>query len=533
MKHRHKSKTALICFLLCIPMAFIAYFAIIYSNEGVTEDNVRKVELTFPNGNTVVFDDMDSVSFYVNALLNASKLTLPVTDPDKVHPVSISFVKDNGVKSYSLYAELSATGCMFGDADGGYCLIGENAAKALLSRQEFSYLYSEFFMPEMYVVSGNMRSAVKPVEYEWGYKKIDGSYTNYNEGETKPKEERYTVYSDRENIIEFSRKPDSTSITITDQNGALIGQSDIGSMIFGKDTLLRVSLTALWRQTGDSRCHGEAEYSFFLLYDIPAQVSFLQTTAEIGGYIRIDARHLNDDEDVVLRTALKVGKLYFTENEGVKTAILAVSDENIPGEYDIEYTVGDNHGTSRLSVTGQPREDRGEITRLNVSAENFELRLGNDAMAALSDIIDNVYSNLGGLTYSLLDSFSPPTPNGSVTTSFGGRVIVNIDNTTDTAVFYSDGYDYDVIENSRVSAAGSGVVVYTGFSPTLGNFIVIDHGNGVCSWYCGLSALERDVGDKINKGGGLGFAGVSPYTLRPSLRFMISAGGLFIKPPFN
>ncbi len=534
MNHRHRSRTAFICFLLCIPLAFIAYFAIIYYTEGIYAGKIRSVEVTVPGKEASVYEDDENVDFYVGMFRNARPLSAPLGDPEEYTTATVKYAGEGKDLIYKIYPALSLTGCMFADPDGKYFIISDKDAKTLLSRDEFSYLYSEVYLPTMYVATGELQTAVNPVSYEWRYKKIDGTYAEYTGTEVMengPDTEVYSMYSDRINAIRFAREPDDTTVTISDENGDLVGQTDFNALIFGRDTKLTVTVEAVWNLTGVSVCDGRASYSFDVIYDIPAELSFSSDRAEIGGYMKVDVKYLNDGESVILDTALSTGGLRFTENEGIKTAVLGISDDNLPGVYDITYNIGDNRGTFELTVTGTPREDRDGIYRLNISETDYESMLGETASDEFDDILNEVYALIGDTTYAKISDLVTPTPSGDIALGYGVRVIVNIDNTVETNLLYSIGNSYNVVENSKITAAADGRVIYTGSSATLGSFMVIDHGCGVCSWYYGFTSMEREAGTQVQKGSILGFAGISPYTGEASLGFCVSAGKAFIKPP--
>jgi murein DD-endopeptidase MepM/ murein hydrolase activator NlpD len=67
-----------------------------------------------------------------------------------------------------------------------------------------------------------------------------------------------------------------------------------------------------------------------------------------------------------------------------------------------------------------------------------------------------------------------------------------------------DGYD--------VPAIAAGKVVYSGSSALLGNFIVVDHGLGLKTWYCHLGNALSAPGEIVAKGEVIGKAGKTGYT---------------------
>ena len=60
--------------------------------------------------------------------------------------------------------------------------------------------------------------------------------------------------------------------------------------------------------------------------------------------------------------------------------------------------------------------------------------------------------------------------------------------------------------------------------------VIIDHGCGVFSWYCGLSSIERGEGTEVGPSTLLGKAGVNPYDNTSTVVFCVTAGKVFINP---
>ncbi len=531
MYQKRKSKKAFLCFLLCLPLFLIAYLAFTYATEKLDPNEIKSIKITTPDGNVVSSEDKDEIGFYTDIFLNSSKLSSPLRNIGDADVVEVDLDREDSVLKYRIYPELSETGCMFSDPDGKFHLIANEDAKNMLSRQAFAFLYKSSSLPELVITSGALEKAVTPTSYGWFYKMQDGTYTEYKDS---PVEENgyYSIYSDRVNSLSFSRKPDNLTVSITDPNGQLLPVNDLSSLIFSGDTLLRVTIEAEWIRTGSTNCHGNAVYSFDLLYDIPAVLTVSDTKASIGGNVTLNVKHLNDNEQVILTSPLSLGELHFSENEGVKTAVLAIDDTNAPGTYDILYTIGDNGGSFELTLNGEVRLARSSIFRMTMTNDLFEKTLGDAASLKFEELKKQIDSLSGSKAYAILP-FKKPTYSGSLIQGFGTKVITNLENSTDTHIFYSIGNVYETAENSSVSASADGKVIYVGESDTLGNLVVIDHGCGLCTWYYGLSSIERNVGDEVVKGAVIGTSGINEYNEKSTFGFCMSAGGVFIDPVFD
>ena len=529
MNHRHRSRTAFIVFLLCLPLALIAYFVFSFSNEKLNADEIKTMIISHEGGEPDEYTDRESISFYTELFLSSSKLNSPMRELEEEPAVNVRLEREDSVLTYVIYPELSETGCMFTDQKGVCYLIPKESARSMLSRREFAFLYAESALPELKVISGSKETEVIPASYGWYYKKQNGEYAEYTEKSVADGSESYSIYANRTNTMVFSRKPDELNVTICDSSGNVLPQNELGSLVFGNDTLLKVTVSATWLRTGAGNCDGRASYEFELLYDIPAILSVSSDTVEIGSGVQVDVRFLNNDETVYLRSDLELGELYFTDNEGIKTAILGVADTNHPGKYSIEYTIGDNTGYFDISLTGKAQDERTEIYRMSVSEELYEQALSNAAKEELNAIIESIYSVPPEKTYSVL-GFAKPVASGSLVQPFGTRVIANITNNTETHLYYSIGDTYSVSKGAGIYAASKGRIAYTGECGALGKVVIIDHGCGVFSWYYGLDSIERGEGTEVGPSTLLGKAGVNPYDNTSTVGFCVTAGKVFIDP---
>ncbi len=94
------------------------------------------------------------------------------------------------------------------------------------------------------------------------------------------------------------------------------------------------------------------------------------------------------------------------------------------------------------------------------------------------------------------------------------------------------GMDIPVPMGSQVVAAADGVVIYEGLLGGDGNTLIIDHGGGLETLYCHLSAFLVRVGDKVQAGqtiahsGGAAGAPGAGYSTGPHLHFETRVNGV-------
>ncbi len=95
---------------------------------------------------------------------------------------------------------------------------------------------------------------------------------------------------------------------------------------------------------------------------------------------------------------------------------------------------------------------------------------------------------------------------------------------------YHSGLDIAVRSGTPVMAADSGVVLVSGWRGGYGNFVAIDHGNGISTCYGHNSRLLVRVGEKVAKGQKIALSGNTGLSTGPHLHFEVRLKGVPANP---
>ncbi len=94
------------------------------------------------------------------------------------------------------------------------------------------------------------------------------------------------------------------------------------------------------------------------------------------------------------------------------------------------------------------------------------------------------------------------------------------------------GIDFELPLGSPVLSAEDGTIMKIGKSRGAGRYVVIEHEDGVVSYYNHLNSIEKDleIGDEVLAGEDIGTIGCSGYCTKPHLHFAVKKKGRFIDP---
>ena len=92
------------------------------------------------------------------------------------------------------------------------------------------------------------------------------------------------------------------------------------------------------------------------------------------------------------------------------------------------------------------------------------------------------------------------------------------------------GLDIAARSGTAIRAADSGTVTFTGWQGGYGNFIIINHGNGIITRYAHCSSISVSKGQQVARGQTIGGVGSTGRSTGPHLHFEVLSGGSFQNP---
>ena len=149
-----------------------------------------------------------------------------------------------------------------------------------------------------------------------------------------------------------------------------------------------------------------------------------------------------------------------------------------------------------------------EVATANVENGAKELKESQENENALA-IVNNIKLSVLPVT-------------GRITSRYGERSSLRRSTHTGLDIACNAGTDIKVVSN--------GTVTFSGKKGSYGNLIIVDHGNGVETWYGHCSKLYAKVGDTVTAGDVVAAVGSTGNSTGPHLHFEIRINGECVNP---
>lgn len=221
------------------------------------------------------------------------------------------------------------------------------------------------------------------------------------------------------------------------------------------------------------------------------------------------------EQDTLLALSAEKGKeiIRYTEAIGANEELFAEYSNEIANQ---EKNIDDIKEEERKRVEEQERKRKEEEAR--IKREEEERRKQEQANQSSSSVEQTDNKELSQMIWPL-----PGDPN--IYSRFGYR-----NAPTAGASTYHRGVDIGGAMGANIVASLAGRVVVSTYSTSSGNYITIDHGNGVQTSYLHCSKLLVSVGDTIMQGQVIAKVGSTGISTGPHLHFSLILNGTYVDP---
>ncbi|MCI6552102.1 MAG: peptidoglycan DD-metalloendopeptidase family protein [Lachnospiraceae bacterium] len=171
-----------------------------------------------------------------------------------------------------------------------------------------------------------------------------------------------------------------------------------------------------------------------------------------------------------------------------------------------------------------------DITNKEAAIAEYEadIREQNETIAALEKIVAEEKARLAEESRVKYDGgmFAWPAPSFTrISDDYGNRIhpILNVPQ-------FHNGVDMAAPGGSPILAAYDGRVVASDYSGSMGNYIMIDHGDGLYTIYMHASALYVSKGDSVSRGQQIAAVGTTGRSTGNHLHFSVRLNGSYVSP---
>lgn len=552
-----------VCLLAVLIPSIIALWQVyLKKDEPLQSNNQVFIYLYDRDGNLLSEDFADDSSLVssplVDILYNLYTHKIPIEAPPvgaiEEPNYKVTIEDSDHSFSFSCYFTESHANSYIVDSDRKLYSFDEQYHSRFLTLEYSDAAYSTAKAPSLLTKDGD---TVIPQSVDWSYKKHNGTSKKIDSSETVSAIRAYSA-SGSIGLI-FDIPPSACSVEVYDMigneiyNGNLDGISAITAEIGAR---LKFTLKAEWEDSEKANAFGTLEYAFEMVFKTLAEFEISTSEVAPGGYFVISAYNIEGESIPLYKTNRDhtdttsifnfsgVTNLYaylsyidalnyidsfspvFFEDEGALRAIVPIPYNTPLGN--LYFTLSSGAATSSfvVKITEAPTASSLDIQK---PADEVESAISKKAI----DDVTTKAKNLVKLCSTELlaqDKFLHPDDTVfKKAYSFGNGFVLDEEPLVKLSAL-GDAYLSLAPGGIDVCAANIGKVIEIGQSDHLGKFAVVDHGAGICTWYCNLSDFTVSVGDIVVKGEKIGVTGESVLLEGDGVLILCSIYGSLIDP---
>jgi murein DD-endopeptidase MepM/ murein hydrolase activator NlpD len=225
--------------------------------------------------------------------------------------------------------------------------------------------------------------------------------------------------------------------------------------------------------------------------------------------------------DIHLITTVQEAKIQVD----LKQQTVQVKKKQVESELQKMVVLNNQVTESQVKVASKVEQTKAELASIESSRQQLEKALDEyeETSKEIGSQISKDEQNNSGATLGSGKMIWPVT--GPITSPFGWRYHPIL-----RARKFHNGEDIAVPSGTQVHAADSGVVVVSGWEGGYGNYVAIDHGNGISTGYGHNSHLLVHQGEHVVKGQVISLSGSTGLSTGPHVHFEVRKNGEPVDP---
>lgn len=171
----------------------------------------------------------------------------------------------------------------------------------------------------------------------------------------------------------------------------------------------------------------------------------------------------------------------------------------------------------------QKRILNNNVSVKTVYSKELEIEEKTEIADITEDIVNEIKQEEKIKSSTINGVYIEVTPiNGYISSRYGARESVRD--------HVHQGLDIAAVTGTPIKAVAAGTVSYSGTRGGYGNMIILDHGNGIQTYYGHCSKLYVKQGESVNAGDVIGAVGSTGNSTGPHLHFEIRQDGKYVNP---
>lgn len=214
---------------------------------------------------------------------------------------------------------------------------------------------------------------------------------------------------------------------------------------------------------------------------------------------------------------------------------IAQTQKDLQQEYANLTTLEEQVKKEKQAVAALQAAKKGELAEVSedltdaetlAKAYEDEIKAQNEVIAQIQAAQKRAQESSSGDQTQGTGSMTWPCPSSHrITSDYGPRK-----SPTAGASTNHKGIDIGAVYGADIVAADSGRVLISTYSQSAGNYIVIDHGGGICTVYMHASSRLVSVGDNVTRGQVIAKVGSTGYSTGNHLHFGVTVNGSYVSP---
>ncbi len=524
------------CLAIVLPLLFAIFYAYFYDDKEELNSNTIEIQLYDADGillssESSVLTDISSSPFsgtLYSLMINrneAKDAKKPFDEPN----FKIVLKTKSSAERYLCYITEAYSTSYIQSPTGGLFTVDEQTHTSFMNLDFAETVYSTACPPKL--LTGDMET-VLPSSVEWSYKKFNNSFAKASKCKTTSDILTYRIGGAVN--VSFDTPPDECTTKLYNTDGSLLFEGRLEELPFvtvetGEE--IKTEIYARWLEGTNNSFYGEATYSFNIVLVNKAEFSISSNKTEAGGFIVLSVKNADNLSKIIYSSNSTSTEndltLVSTESEDTKSAVDFIY------KYKPSFVSDGNYARALIPFPSQlPSGDFGFSLSYGASKQDFTVSVSApsrvtehpyektsvDLAAALSSAgIDSLSKSLSSVAPYAQEAifwrgaFGALSDKGyTVGYEFGNKVI----SSDELAEFNAIGIEYIAQAKGGipVGALNIGVVLAVGDCPYLGKYVVVEHGMGLRTWYCGLDSIDVSVGNILRSGESVGKSGCTSLT---------------------